>query len=177
MIETFETAYAKAEDPNRGKADVKEKNVARAALEKAVRQFVREHLAFNSDISDEERERVGLPIRKSGRTPSPIAKDSPDCDVDTSVIGHITILFFERGSKHKKGKPEGQHGSEIAWIVSDTPPARWEDLIHSTIDTNSPFTLVFENDQRGKTIYFALRWENTRGEKGPWSSILNAIIP
>jgi hypothetical protein len=36
---------------------------------------------------------------------------------------------------------------------------------------------VFENDQRGKTVYFALRWENTRGEKGPWSAIQIAIIP
>jgi hypothetical protein len=177
MIESFEAAYAKAEDPNRGKADVKEKDVVRDAMKKAVRQFVKEYLSFNSHISDEERERIGLPVRKSGRTPSPIAKDSPDCDTDTSLTGHISIQFFERGSNHKKGKPEGQHGVEIAWLVSDTPPARWEDLIHSSIDTNSPFTLVFENDQRGKTVYFALRWENTRGEKGPWSSIMNAIIP
>lgn len=43
---------------------------------------------------------------------------------------------------------------------------------------NSPaHTLTFDENQRGKTVYFALRWENTRGEKGPWSQIVSSIIP
>jgi hypothetical protein len=125
----------------------------------------------------EDRKAMGLPIHKSGRTPAPVATDAPDVDVDTSTIGRLNILFFEKGSKHKKAKPAGQHGVEIAWIQRDTPPTRWDELLHSNIDTNSPFTLVFENDLRGKTVYFALRWENTRGEKGPWSEIQNTIIP
>jgi hypothetical protein len=66
---------------------------------------------------------------------------------------------------------------ETGWLVCDTLPACWDELTHSAIDTNSPFTLSFENDQRGKTVYFAIRWENTRGEKGPCSEILNTIIP
>ncbi|MDR2382405.1 MAG: hypothetical protein LBD76_00755 [Prevotellaceae bacterium] len=177
MISTFEIAYEKAKNPNRGKADVQAKNDARDTLKKAVRKFVKEYLAFNSNISNEERERIGLPVYKTGRTPAPVADDAPDFDVNTSLVGRITILFFERGKKHKKGKPAGQFGVEIAWVVSDTPPTRWEELLHSDIDTSSPFTLAFENDQRGKTLYFALRWENTRGKKGPWSSIANAIIP
>jgi hypothetical protein len=37
--------------------------------------------------------------------------------------------------------------------ISDTPPARWDELIHSAIDAKSPFTLNFEHDQRGKTVY------------------------
>jgi hypothetical protein len=32
-------------------------------------------------------------------------------------------------------------------------------------------------EDRGKKLYFALRWENTRGEKGPWSEIHSTIIP
>jgi hypothetical protein len=28
-----------------------------------------------------------------------------------------------------------------------------------------------------KTLYYALRWENTRGEKGLWSEIGMAIAP
>jgi hypothetical protein len=176
-ITDYENAYNISQNPNRGKADVKAKNDARNKLKKSVRQFVKEYLEYNSVISDTEREQMGLPVHKTTRTPSPIAKDAPDSDVDTSVLGRVTIHFFEQGSNHKKGKPDGQHGAEICWIVSDVPLTKWSDLTHSAIDTNSPFTLEFENDQRGKTVYFALRWENTRGEKGPWSNIQNAIIP
>jgi hypothetical protein len=39
-------------------------------------------------------------------------------------------------------------------------------MTHSAVNTHSPCTFIFEHDQRGKTVYFALRWENTRGEKG-----------
>jgi hypothetical protein len=79
----------------------------------------------------------------------------------------------ERGT----AKPKGVHGVEIAWEILDTPPVNWEQLTHSAFDTRTPAQLVFHGEQRGRTLYFALRWENTRGEKGPWSEIYGTIIP
>jgi hypothetical protein len=173
----FETAYHKSQEPNRGKADVKAKNTIRDKLKKLVRQYVKEFLEYNSRITDEDRERMGLPVHKTTHTPSEVAQDAPDSDVDSSVPGRLTIHFFEKGSNHKKSKPPGQHGARIAWMISDVEPAKWSDLIHSTTDTNSPHTLEFEKDQRGKTVFYALCWENTRGMTGPWSVMQNAIIP
>ncbi|MDR0754310.1 MAG: hypothetical protein LBF04_02865, partial [Prevotellaceae bacterium] len=70
------------------------------------------------------------------------------------------------------------HGAEIRWQVFDTQQeVHLDELINSSFDTNSPLTLEFNDRQRGKVLYFALRWENTRGEKGPFGPILNAIIP
>jgi hypothetical protein len=43
--------------------------------------------------------------------------------------------------------------------------------------TRTSLTLEFDEPDRGKTVYFCLRWENTRGQKGPWSPIQKAIIP
>ncbi|MDR1171363.1 MAG: hypothetical protein LBL24_02800 [Bacteroidales bacterium] len=167
-----------AENPaTRTRLSIQAKNTARKVLTADVRLSVKEYLAYNHEVTDEDRDGLGIPVHKTTRTPSPVAKEAPEADTDTSVIGRITIGFFEKGNRHKKAKPEGQHCVEIAWVLSDTPVTRWDGLIHSSVDTNSPFTLVFENDQRGKTVYFALRWENTRGEKGPWGEIYNAIIP
>jgi hypothetical protein len=175
---TFSVKFNIAEAPEtRTKPAVREKNDAHHALETSLRQAIGEYLTRNHLLTDADRDSLGLPVRKSGRTPSPIAAESPDVDVDTSVIAHLIIHFFEKGGRHRKGKPAGQHGAEIGWSISETPLTRWDELTHSAIDTNSPFTLSFENDQRGSTLYFALRWENTRGEKGPWSEIMNAIIP
>jgi hypothetical protein len=148
----------------------------RKVYEKLVRKLVK-NLQSNVNVTPDDLRGMGIVVPSSTRTPAPIATESPDTDVDTSVIAHLIIHFFRKGGKHRKGKPEGQRGVEIRWIVSDVPPARWDDLIHSGFDTNSPYTLEFENDFRGKTVYFALRWENTRGDKGPWSEIESAIIP
>jgi hypothetical protein len=167
---------AEAPETRTGPA-IRDKTVARKNLAASLRQAIREYLTNNHLLTDTDRENLGLPVHKSGRTPSPVADKAPDVEVDTSVIGRLIFFFFEKGGHHKKKKPAGQHCAELVWIISDVPPLRWDELIHSAIDTNSPFELTFENDMRGKTLYFAVRWENTRGEKGPWSEIMNAIIP
>jgi hypothetical protein len=153
-------------------------NTAEKAFILVYRKLYSAFLRTNPLVTDKDLVGMGLPEHSSGgRTPAPVATDAPDADADTSRQGRVGIIFFEKGGDHRKAKPPGQHGVEIRWAVLDTPPERWDELVHSEIDTNSPFTLAFERDQRGKILYFALRWENTRGEKGPWSDIMNVAIP
>jgi hypothetical protein len=120
---------------------------------------------------------MGLPIHKTTRTPAPVATTYPDYDVDSGTIRRLIIHFYDQGQKTTKAKPEGQHCVEIKWAMLDTPPATISELVNSSVDTHTPFTLDFEENQRGKTVYFCLCWENTRGEKGPWSKIVGAIVP
>jgi hypothetical protein len=174
----FEEKLRIAEEPaTRTKLTVQDKNTARKLLEKTVRTAIKEFLTYNRLVNDTDRDGLGIPIHKTTRTSAPVAHEAPDVDVDTSVLAHVSIHFFEKGHKHKKAKPAGQHAVEIAWIIRDTLPTRWDELLHSVVDTSTPHTFSFENDQRGMRFYFALRWENTRGEKGPWSAIQSAIIP
>jgi hypothetical protein len=173
----WEAAWAAYENPaTRTPSITFAKNEQRKAYEKLLRLLVK-NLQSNTHVTPDELRSMGIVIPSPFKTPAPVADLAPDMDVDTSVIGRLSIHFFEKGNRHKKSKPAGQHGAEIRWSFRDTPPTRWDELMHSEIDTNSPFTLQFENDQRGKTVYFALRWENTRGKKGPWSEIQSAIIP
>jgi hypothetical protein len=153
------------------------KKTAKKLLEKTMRNAVGEYLTRNHLVSDDDRIAMGLPIHKTTHTSSPIAHDAPGVDADTSILGRISIHFFEKEHRHKKAKPAGQIGVEIVWVIRDTPPTRWDELLHSAMSTRTPYTFSFENDQRGQTFYFAIRWENTRGEKGPWSAIQNVIIP
>jgi hypothetical protein len=37
--------------------------------------------------------------------------------------------------------------------------------------------MTFDEDQRGKRLYFAVRWETGAVKKGNWSDIFSAIIP
>jgi hypothetical protein len=174
----FAAKLTLAEEPaTRTKVAVSNKDAARKLHEKTIRQDVKEFLNFNRALTDGDREALGLPIYKTTRTRAPIAKRHPDFDVDSSEIRRLTIHFFDQENKHTRAKPEGQHGAEIRWGVCDTPPQSVDELIHSTFDTHTPFTIDFDEKQRGQKIYFILRWENTRGEKGPWSEIASAVIP
>jgi hypothetical protein len=174
----WRTAYAAAEDPaTRTKGAVKEKQEARTAYEAGLRALIRSYLTYNPLLSDKDREDMGLPVHKTTHTHAPIAADPPDIELDTSVPGRVSFHYYGKGSASRRAKPEGQHGMELIWSLGDPAPARWEDLAHSSFDTHTPLTLSFENDQRGQTLYFALRWENTRGEKGPWSNIQSTKVP
>jgi hypothetical protein len=165
------------EPATRTPVNVKSKNIAKKVLDKHIRKSVKEHLINNSLLTEDDLVLLGLPVHKTSHTPAPVAAEAPDFDIDSSLIRHLIIHFFERGSDHTKAKPAGQHGAEVCWAISDTPIVDVEDLIHSSFDTRTPLDLEFKGRDRGKAIYFALRWENTRGLKGPWSPIQNTVIP
>jgi hypothetical protein len=62
--------------------------------------------------------------------------------------------------------------------VFDEPrDVTFDDLSESSFDTHTPFEISFAEEQRGKYFYYVMRWENTRGEKGSFGRIDNAIIP
>ncbi|MDR2809005.1 MAG: hypothetical protein LBB84_00395 [Tannerellaceae bacterium] len=132
----------------------------------------------NPLVTDTDLEAMGFPSREADTpTPSPVAVDAPEFGVVPLVDHRLHIDYYPAGSKRKKGKPKGQHGAELRWAFSDTPIMNTNDLLNSVFDTDSPVVLDFSGDDQGRFVYFAMRWENTRGEKGPWSHIERALVP
>jgi hypothetical protein len=151
------------------------KNEKRKVYEKLLRILVK-MLDSSPLVTDDDRRSMGIVIRDTTRTPVKPPKTYPEFTVDSSMIRCLRILFWDLGSK-SKAKPHGVHGAEICWAILDTTDVTVDQLVHSSFDTRSPFRLTFSDHERGKMVYFCLRWENTRGEKGPWSEIVSAIIP
>jgi hypothetical protein len=151
------------------------KDRARELLEVTIRQDVKEYLQFNRNVTDEDRAKLGLPIYKTEHTPAPVAETYPWTKVLTDLIRHLKI---EYGSgENSRAKLAGQHGVEVAAVISDEKPTDIGELVHSYFSTHSPLDIEFKEEDRGKTFWFAIRWENTRGVKGPWSAILSVVIP
>ncbi|MDR2414217.1 MAG: hypothetical protein LBD64_04440 [Odoribacteraceae bacterium] len=151
---------------------------ARKDLEPRLNRLVRLLQMFPDElISDKDLDLMGVPPRQTGkRSPSPVASRMPGYLIELPGAFRVVLHFFdkERGS----GKPKGQHGAEIASLVTTaTEGVAHADLTRSTFDTNSPCTFDFPDTDRGKRFYFSLRWENTRGEKGPWTPVDFTVIP
>ncbi|MDR0814878.1 MAG: hypothetical protein LBN37_03900 [Bacteroidales bacterium] len=184
MLDPWKAALANADNPEtRTKATVKVKNELRKAFEAEIRRVVKAYITYNPAVTDADRDNMALPVHKTTHTPAPAPTTVPEFRVDTSIIRRLTVHFQAAGSKIK-AKPAGVHGAEIRWAIIDAPAAGVETpklgvstLVNSSFDTNSPLTLEFDEPERGKSVYLCLRWENTRGEKGPWSDIMMAIVP
>ena len=69
------------------------------------------------------------------------------------------------------------HRAAIRRAALDRPPARLNELANSGFAIAAPFTLTFDEADRGKWVYFCLRWESATNLKGPFGEIGSAIIP
>jgi hypothetical protein len=128
-------------------------------------------------VTDADLVSMGMPERSNGtRSVARIPDTVPAADVRMPSPAVVEIHFRNAGAG-RRAKPAGVHGAEIAWAVLDNMPSSWNELTNSSFDTRTPFRLTFDGKQRGKRLYFAIRWENTRGEKGPWSDITGTVIP
>jgi len=180
-VQALATAYAityklASEPATRTSGTILAKTIQKKELIKAIRYFVRFYVANNPAVTDVDRKDAGLTVPKDTRTPVPDPSTSPEFSIDTSHYMRLTIHFYDEESK-LKAKPPGVHGCEIRWAILEAPPVSNDDLVHSSFDTRTPFVLNFDRSQRGKTVYMCLCWENTRGAKGPWSELKDAIIP
>jgi len=156
-------------------ADIVAKNEERKKSEGIIRPFVKQYLRF-PPVTDADRENMGVPNYASTRTPVPKPATVPEAEVKMPHPTVIEIHFHDEGSK-SHAKPDGVRGAKIAYALFDTPPATVEELPRSDFNTSSPFTLNFGQNERGRTLYFALRWENTTAKKGTWSLIQSTIVP
>jgi hypothetical protein len=135
-LTAYETAFATASDPNRGKVDVLNKNEARDALKSDIRAFVKAYLVYNPAVTDAEKESMGLPLHDMTRTSAPPPTTIPELELDSSIIRQISVHFRDAGSD-KRGKPAHVHGVELRWALLDNPPQSVEDLSKSAFDTAS----------------------------------------
>ena len=159
----------------RTRLGVFEKNSARKKYEPLLRILVG-NLEYNTKVTDDDRLKMGLIIRPLQRVSVPVPTAYPHYSIGTGTIRSLTINFRDH-NKTTKAKPTGVSGAIIRWALLDTPPTCVEDLVNAKLDTASPFTVNFEENQRGKKVYICLAWQNTKGEIGPWSEIGAAIIP
>jgi hypothetical protein len=174
-INAFLTARAAYETDN-STAKRLTKDEAKTAAVAVMREFANTSIRYNKHMTDEDKLVYGIRPKDTNPTPETPPVSHPDAEPDTSVIRQITIHFRDSVTK-KRGKPDHVHGAEIRWALLDHAPAGIDELIHSDFDTASPFTLTFGEEDRGKRVYFCLRWETHTNLKGPFSEIYMAVIP
>jgi hypothetical protein len=175
-LSAFTAALAAYKTPNHGKGDLLQKNETRKTLERACRQYYRAYLANNPHLGVNDRNELEIPIHSGTRTPSTPPESRPVPDKIDLALRQVTIHFRDEGSD-RKAKPKGAHGCEIRWSLLAAPPAHVGDLGDARLDTRTPVTLHFEEDQRGQKLYFCLRWVGPTGLEGPWGEIHDTIVP
>ncbi len=129
-----------------------------------------------SVLTLEDRNTLNLQQRSTTRTASAVPTTKPVVQVDTSKHLEHTVSFSDEATPNSTAKPDGVRGCQI-WMKLGSPAADPSELQYVATDTASPYVNHFMGVNAGKPVYYWLRWENTRGETGPWSDAVMATIP
>ncbi|MDR2121137.1 MAG: hypothetical protein LBP64_09750 [Tannerella sp.] len=171
----FSTLQAKVDSPAKTTVLVAEKNAARKTLEANIRGLVGFRLK-NPVVTDAQRIALGLHVRDTTPSNIPPPVTRPDMTLHVVDVRRLKLMFHDMDSKNK-ARPYGTNGAVIAYGVLDAPPANPDALTHTVLATRTPHTLEFTEEQRGKTVYVAICWQNEKGQRGPWSDIESAVVP
>ncbi|MDR0604064.1 MAG: hypothetical protein LBG80_07160 [Bacteroidales bacterium] len=135
-------------------------------------------LKENPFVTDEDLMIMNFPPRLEGHHPEAtiLLRSVPAVVIEQGPAG-VLIIHFRDGDDKNRVKPKGIHGVEICWAILDEAPTKLDQLTNTSSDTRTPFRFTFDSNLRGKKFYCALRWENIRGEKSPWSIMYSAYIP
>ncbi|MDR1336923.1 MAG: hypothetical protein LBK22_08850 [Tannerella sp.] len=162
---------------NRTSADVTAKDEAGAAFREGIRKFRKRFLVENPKVSDADLIRMGLHVDKTTRTPAKTPTSYPSQKRVRHLAPRVYEFHVEDSEQEGRAKPEGVHGFEMGYFIGEAGlKIVPEQFTHSVFDTASPQQLTFPPEALAQTAYLAYRWENTRGEKGPWSEVYEIVI-
>jgi hypothetical protein len=85
--------------------------------------------------------------------------------------------FFEKGESLFKKVLLSERNTWGKREIRETTPTNAEDLRHSVFRRKTSEVFNYDEQDCGKRVFYAACYENAKGEAGPWSDIIEAIIP
>ena len=185
LADDFENKLIAAKDPNHGKVDVMKKNDARKVLEKECRTYVQGFLARNPYVTNPDREMMGLNIYDVTPTTVPPPGVPVEGDMVFPAAGLVEVKSIRAVGVKEDNK--SSYGVRIYYGILnapdekgkfgvDKPPKTGDDLPHSVFTRQKKYRFDFTGES-GRQIFFCLRFENSKGQAGPWGKILQSYIP
>lgn len=154
-----------------------DKNLKRQLAEAQIR-LVANKVQANPAVTALQKEGLGITVRKTSRTPAPVPTTTPTMlTIDTSTRAVLGLLFADSATPDSRAKPAGVQSCEIRQQIGGTAPVDPDDMPFLANETRTPYRADFDAGEVGATVYFALRWVNTRGKPGPWSQVYAAVVP
>ena len=154
-----------------------ERNAAWKRSRKALSRFVKVWFrGFPDIVTDGDLKNMGIPPIDPTHTPIGRPPTRPIFIIRIKGTRLLEIVFWDETGE-SRGIPYGMNGAVISWVILDEPPEDHDRLSHTELATKSPFYLRFREEDRGKTVYIALQWQNETGVRGDYTEIQSAIIP
>jgi len=124
---------------------------------------------------------VSLDLKPRDRTHTAVGKPRarPIATVKIKGAGRFE-LHIEPESVVSEEDEKAYYGSKIVYEVfaqGDPAPTAVKELDENRFVRRKKELFVFQPEDSGKKAYFAIRYENSKGDAGPWCPIFSVLIP
>ncbi|HEX8465236.1 MAG TPA: hypothetical protein VF627_11520 [Abditibacterium sp.] len=147
---------------------------ARDALTSTIRALVGQMQKF-AGMTDELRRKFRITIAKERGVIA--APDSfPTLTVHNMSRLRHEIEFRDSLTPDSKAKPDGVLGCQLFLQIGGEAPVDGAAMQFLALDTKIPYTHDNPASDLGKPVHYCARWQNAKGETGPWGPIASATV-
>jgi hypothetical protein len=178
-------------DTDRTKGDTTACNNAFKGLTACMRDLKKRYF-FVPPLTDKDLTDLGLNLPDTN--PTPVSDPAGQVSATVQLVGsHLLRLITE----HIEGTPidpKADYGCRIYWGIMpqgggsleqaagtehylQSVPISGNELPHSLFTKRRRELFDFPAEDSAKTVYFCIRYENSKGKAGPWGPIVQAVIP
>ncbi len=179
LVQTFVDNLALLDDPStRTEVVRQEKDTAKAALVAFMRSLGR-RIQANPAVTAAMKVAATLPVHQTEPTPTPVPGTRATLKVVKVAGSNIVVLVTDELTPTRRARPAGYAGYELfSWVVSGTemPPADLEKWRYEGQSTRAEATIGYNAEDVGKTVIIVARWFNRKGQVGPVSDPVIAVV-
>jgi hypothetical protein len=134
-------------------------------------------VSLNAGVTAADKIAVGVNPRTSGLTPVAAPTSVPVLSLIGATFLQHLLRYRDTGAPStSRSKPVNVTQIQIFAATSMTVISDPSTLPLKIIATKVPVTVTWDSSERGKTAYYAARWQTRRGLFGPWSDISAIVV-
>ena len=187
-----ETALVQAQSSARTPVITAECKAAFEALIAKMR-LLKSHYFLTPPLTDADY--ISLELQPKDTTHTPVPPPTAQAEADISRPG---VHLLELHLRPVAGSPPDPHRADYGYriyygvlppggaaVEAATgikrellkAPVSGDELPHSRFTRRKKELFDFPAEDSGKTVYFCIRYENAKGEPGPWGPMFSSVIP
>jgi hypothetical protein len=156
-------------------------------------RFIKSRYFLSPPLTDADFTLLDLKPKDTTHTPVPPPSGQAEADITRPGV-HLLELHAHPTSETLADVSKGDYGFRIYYgimpqggasvEVATSPkrelmqvPISGDELPHSRFTRRKKERFDFDQADSGKMAYFCIRFENSKGESGPWGPMFSSIIP
>lgn len=178
LVADYATKVTAMQNPNVGRVEIREKNLVKTKLVKEVRELVQGFIAKNPNVTEADKLSMGLRVHDN--TPTTVLDPVGLATATVSFPSSMQLMLHLKSVEESQDDMRAYYGFRIyygLYAAGETPPRDGLDLRQSRFTRRKKERFSFLPSDIGKTAYFSIRYENSKGKAGPWGPMISTLIP